>query len=318
MALENLLHPTNIKIDKYAKNAIKFSFEALERGVGYTLGFALKQTMLYSIAGACVTSVKINDGKVTSLEDVIPCDETVADIILNVKSLPVTLADGVDSGTIIFELLSSEEEVFSEKAKLSEGLTITEEVFICKYNGDKKLKIEAKVEKGVGFRPVQDNFKDGEFLLDGTFSPVAFCDFEIKDARVGRRTDLDKLELNIKTNGNVSCEEALRLAATKIQNQLRNIVDVEEINKGIFVEDPTKDINPLLLKHVDELNLTARSYNCLKAVNIRLIGDLVQKTENELLKAPNFGKKSLTEIKNKLSELGLFLGTAIDNCPEDL
>ncbi|NDU05278.1 DNA-directed RNA polymerase subunit alpha, partial [Francisella tularensis subsp. holarctica] len=290
---------------------------ALERGVGYTLGFALKQTMLYSIAGACVTSIKINDGKVTSLEDVIPCDETVADIILNVKSLSVTLAEDVETGTITFELSGSEEEIFSEEAKLSEGLAITEEVFICSYNGGKKLKIEAKVEKGVGFRPAQDNFKDCEFLLDATFSPVVFCDFEIKDARVGRRTDLDKLELNIKTNGNVNCEEALRLAATKIQNQLRNIVDIEEINKGIFVEDP-KDINPILLKHVEELNLTARSSNCLKAVNIRLIGELVQKTENELLKAPNFGKKSLTEIKDKLSELGLSLGTLIENWPQDL
>ncbi|AEI35813.1 DNA-directed RNA polymerase subunit alpha [Francisella salina] len=318
MALENLLHPTNIKIDEYAKNATKFSFEAIERGVGYTLGYALKQTMLYSIYGACVTSVKINDGKITSLEDVIPCDETVADIILNVKALPVTLADDIESGTITFELSGSGEEVFSEEAKLSEGLTITEEVFICSYNGGKKLKIEAKVEKGVGYRQAEENFKDGEFLLDATFSPVSFCEYEIKDARVGRRTDLDKLELNIKTNGNINCEEALRLAATKIQNQLRNIVDVEEINKGIFVEDPTKDINPVLLKHVEELNLTARSSNCLKAVNIRLIGELVQKTENELLKAPNFGKKSLTEIKDKLSELGLSLGTMIDNWPEDL
>lgn len=180
MALENLLHPTNIKIDEYAKNATKFSFEALERGVGYTLGFALKQTMLYSIAGACVTSIKINDGKVTSLEDVIPCDETVADIILNVKSLSVTLAEDVETGTITFELSGSEEEIFSEEAKLSEGLAITEEVFICSYNGGKKLKIEAKVEKGVGFRPAQDNFKDGEFLLDATFSPVVFVILRLK------------------------------------------------------------------------------------------------------------------------------------------
>nr|WIW78581.1 DNA-directed RNA polymerase alpha subunit [Francisella halioticida] len=318
MALENLLHPTNIKIDDYAKNATKFSFEALERGVGYTLGYALKQTMLYSVGGACVTSIKINDGKIASLEDVISCDETVADIILNVKALPVTLADSVETGKIIFELSGSEEEIFSEEAKLSEGLKITEEVFICSYNGGRRLKIEAKVEKGIGYRQASENFKDGEFLLDATFSPVTFCDFEVKDARVGRRTDLDKLNFNIKTNGNITCEEALRLSATTIQNQLKNIVDVEEINQGIFVEDPTKDIDPVLLKHVEELNLTARSSNCLKAVNIRHIGELVQKTENELLKAPNFGKKSLTEIKQKLSELGLSLGTAIDNWPEDI
>ena len=217
MALENLLHPTNIKIDNYAKNATKFSFEALERGVGYTLGYALKQTMLYSVGGACITSIKINDGKITSLEDVIPCDETVADIILNVKALPVTLANNVETGKIIFELSGSEEEVFSEEAKLSGGLKITEEVFICSYNGGRKLKIEAKVEKGVGYRQTVENFKDGEFLLDATFSPVTFCDFEVKDARVGRRTDLDKLNFNIKTNGNITCEEALRLAATRFK-----------------------------------------------------------------------------------------------------
>jgi len=318
MALENLLHPTNIKIDDYATNATKFSFEALERGVGYTLGFALKQTMLFSIDGACVTSIKINDGKITSLEDLIPCDETVADIILNVKALPVSLEEGVESGTITFELSGTAEEIFSEEAKLSEGLTVNEEIFVCSYNGSKKLKIEAKVEKGVGYRESAENYKDGEFLLDAAFSPINFCEFEVRDARVGRRTDLDRLDFDIKTNGNITSEEALRFAATKIQNQLKNIVDVEEINQGVFVEDPTKDIDPLLLKHVEELNLTARSSNCLKAVNIRHIGELVQKTENELLRAPNFGKKSLTEIKDKLSELGLSLGTSIDNWPEDL
>lgn len=318
MALDNLLHPTNIKIDDYATNSTKFSFEALERGVGYTLGFALKQTMLYSINGACVTSIKINDGKNSSLEDIVPCEETVADIILNIKDLAVSLEDGIESGSLVFELSGEAEEIFSEEAKLSEGLSINEEVFICSYTGSKKLKIQATVEKGIGYRETTENFKDGEFLLDAAFSPISFCEFEVRDARVGRRTDLDRLDFNIKTNGNTTPEEALRLAATKIQNQLTNIVNVEEINQGIFVEDPTKDIDPDLLKHVEELNLTARSSNCLKAVNIRFIGELVQKTESELLRAPNFGKKSLTEIKDKLTELNLSLGTMIDNWPEDL
>ncbi|KEI34720.1 DNA-directed RNA polymerase alpha subunit [Francisella sp. W12-1067] len=318
MAIENLLHPTNIKINDYGKNATKFSFEALDRGAGYTLGFALKQTMLYSIGGACITSIKINDGKVTSLEDIIPCEETVADIILNVKALAVTLADNVDTGTIVFDLSGSAEEIFSQEAKLSAGLAINEDVFICSYIGGKKLKIEAKVEKGVGYRPALESFKDGEFLLDATFSPVTFCEFEVKNARVGRRTDLDSLGFDIKTNGNITSQDALRLAAAKIQSQLVNVVNVDEINQGVFVEDPTKNIDPLLLKHVEELNLTARSSNCLKAVNIRYIGELVQKTETELLKAPNFGKKSLNEIKDKLVELDLSLGTIINNWPEGL
>ena len=317
MALEKLLHPTNIKIDNHGKNATKFSFEALERGVGYTLGFALKQTMLNSVSGACVTSVKINDGKITTLEDIISSEETVADIILNVKEIAVTLSEEVDTGTITFNLSGSAEEIFSEEAKLSEGLTIGEDVFICSYLGSKKLKIEATVEKGVGFVSAPENFKDGAFMIDSAFSPVTFCEFEVKDARVGRRTDLDKLNFEIKTNGNISCEEALRQAATKIQNQLRNIVDVDDINQGIFVEDAAKDIDPVLLKHVEELNLTARSSNCLKAVEIKLIGELVQKTENELLKAPNFGKKSLNEIKDILSEIDLSLGMVLDYWPED-
>ena len=317
MAIENLLHPTNIKIDEYAKNSTKFSFEALERGFGYTLGYALKHTMLYSLGGACVTSIKINDGKISSLEDVVPCDETVADIILNIKALAVSLEDDVDSGTITFDLNGSEEEVFSEDAELTDGLKVNEDIFVCSYNGGKKLKIVAKVEKGVGYRQEQENFKDGEFVLDAGFSPISFCDFEVKDARVGRRTDLDRLDFVIKTNGNVTCQEALRLSALKIQSQLDGVVDVEEINKDIFVDETTKDIDPVLLKDVEELSLTARSSNCLKTININNIGELVRKTENDLLKAPNFGKKSLNEIKEKLSELGLSLGTIIDNWPSD-
>ncbi|GAB4225000.1 MAG: DNA-directed RNA polymerase subunit alpha [Francisella sp.] len=312
MELETLLYPTNIKINKYAKNSAKFSFEALERGFGYTLGYALKHTMLFSIDGACVTSIKINNDKVTSIEDTIPCDETVADIILNVKQIPVKLDEGVDSGVIVFDLSGQEETISSSKAKLSKGLTITDEVFICHYKGGKKLKIEAKVEKGIGYRPAEYNFKDDEFVLDASFSPVYFCEYEIKNARVGRRTDLDKLEFDIKTNGNISCEEAIRIAAKKIQNQLVNIVNVEEINKRNFTEDDN-DIDPNLLKSIDELKVTARSLNCLKSLNIKSIGDLVQNTEQDLLKAPNFGKKSLIEIKEKLSEMGLSLKSKSSN-----
>ncbi|APC97398.1 DNA-directed RNA polymerase subunit alpha [Francisella frigiditurris] len=318
MVLENLLHPTNIVIDSYQENATKFSFEALERGFGYTLGYALKQTMLYASEGACITAIKINDGKVTSYEDAIPCEECVADIILNLKALAVTLND-VDSGTISFSINGDEREVLSGEAETSEGVELlNKELFVCNYLGSKKLSIVAKVEKGTGYKATEENFKDGEFLLDGTFSPVVFCDFDVTDARVGRRTDLDRLHLDVKTNGVVSPEEAVRQAATKIQNQLSGVVDVENINQSIFVEDPTKDLDPMLLKHVEELSLTARSSNCLKAVNIRFIGELVQKTETELLKAPNFGKKSLNEIKDKLTELGLSLGTSIDNWPENL
>jgi DNA-directed RNA polymerase subunit alpha len=315
--LESLLHPTNIKIEDYDKNATNFYFEALERGFGYTLGYALKQTILFSTEGSCVTSIKINDGKVTSFEDAIPCEESVADIILNLKSLPVNLS-GVDKGTIVLNLSGTAEEIFTNLAKVSEGVEITEDTFVCSYTGSKKLKIEATVEKGIGYRATDDNFKDGSFILDGAFSPIGFCEFNVSDARVGKRTDLDRLNLDIKTNGTITPEDALRGAAIKIQNSLRNIVNVEEINSSVFVEDPRKDLDPLLLKHVEDLNLTARSSNCLKAVDIRFIGELVQMTENELLKAPNFGKKSLTEIREKLTELELALGTKIDNWPEDL
>ena len=315
--LESLLHPTNIQIEDYDTNSTNFNYEALERGFGYTLGYALKQTILFSTEGSCVTSIKINDGKITSFEDAIPCEESVADIILNLKSLPVSLTDA-DSGTIVLNLSGSAEEIFTNVAKVSEGVEILEDTFVCSYAGSKKLKIEATVQKGIGYQATESNFVDGAFTLDGAFSPIGFCEFDVSDARVGNRTDLDRLNLNVKTNGTISPEDAVRAAASKLQNSLKNIVNVEEINGSVFVEDPRKDIDPMLLKHVEELNLTARSSNCLKAVDIKFIGELVQMTENELLKAPNFGKKSLTEIREKLTELELTLGTSIDNWPEDL
>ena len=320
MSKEELLRPnniSNIKVENYNQYSAKFCFEALERGVGHTLGFALRQTMLYSIVGSCITSIKINDGKIKSLEDIIPCQENIINVILNIKQLSVSLPDKINSGKITFNIFGSEEKIMSNKGILSEGVKITKDQLICYYNGTSNLKIEAKVDKGIGYIASTCNIKDDTFFVDSHFSPVIFCNFEVKGARVGRRTDLDKLILDIKTNGSISCEQALKLAATKIQNQFKNIINVEEINKKVFLHNPIKDVDPILLKHCEELNLTARSSNCLQSVNIKYIGDLIQKTENDLLKAPNFGKKSLIEIKDKLAELGLSLGTPVDNWPNE-
>ena len=320
MALENLLHPSNIEIknDKYQKNLSEISIEALERGFGYTLGFALKQTMLYTLEGTAITSIKFNDGKITSYEDIIPCEESVADIILNLRSLAVKLEDGVESGTISFILSGEENDIFSENAELSDGLSVEENIFICNYIGGKKLKIEATVETGKGYKVSEKSFDEDKFLFDIHFSPVSLCEYKVLDARIGKKTDLDKLILNIKTKDGVTPEEAVRLTASKIQNQLSNIIDIEQINEQLSVEDITSKMDPILLKDVEELNLTARSSNCLKAENIKLIGQLVQRHESELLKAPNFGKKSLKEIKEKLTELELSLGMVIPNWTDEL
>ena len=320
MALENLLHPSNIEIknDEYQKNLSEISIEALERGFGYTLGFAIKQAMLYTLEGSAITSIKFNDGKITSYEDIIPCEESVADIILNLRSLAVKLEEGVESGTISFVLSGEENEVFSEDAQLSNGLSVEENVFICNYIGGRRLKIEATIETGKGYQVSNKNFDEDKFLFDIPFSPVLLCEYKVLDARIGKRTDLDKLIFNIKTKDGITPEEAVRLTASKIQKQLSNIVNIEQINDKFSIEDTTCKIDPILLKDVEELNLTARSSNCLKAENIKLIGELVQRHESELLKAPNFGKKSLTEIKEKLTELELSLGMIISNWNEQI
>ncbi|WP_119343351.1 DNA-directed RNA polymerase subunit alpha [Facilibium subflavum] len=317
MALEHLLHPTNINLQDKDKNNAKIVLEPLERGFGYTLGFALKQIMLQSLSGASLTKVKINEG-IDNYETKIACIETISELILNLQAIEFKLADDVAKGTVSIKLSGKAREVYAADLTVSEGVEIlTPEVFICQYEGKEKLDIEAVVALGVGYQPAEKIFEDAYFLLDASFSPVVSFSYNVENARVAQKTDLDKLILNVQTDGSLSPSEALAVAARNIQSQMSEIVDEEQLAERMQVEEEPQ-IDPFLLKTVEELDLTVRSANCLKSENIRYIGELVQRSESELMKTPNFGKKSLTEIKEKLGSYGYSLGTFVESWPQDL
>ncbi len=317
MALEHLLHPTNINCqDKNNKNS-KIILEPLERGFGYTLGFALKQIMLQGLSGSALAKVKINNG-VDDETAKLACHESLPELLLNLQAVEFKLDEGVTEGSLSIELSGKSGEVYAGDLTVSEGVEVLNpEVFICAYEGKEKLSIDALIESGSGYRATEKTFDDGYFLLDASFSPVVSFNYNVENARVAQKTDLDKLVLDVQTDGSLSPSEALSQAAQKIQTQMSEIVDEDELAERMHVEEEPQ-IDPFLLKTVEELDLTVRSANCLKSENLRYIGELVQKTESELMKTPNFGKKSLTEIKEKLSSYGYSLGTIVDDWPKDL
>lgn len=318
MQLQHLLQPENIITKEENDQHAKIILEPLERGFGYTLGFVLKQIMLTALPGVAATKVKINGGKCTSDADVIAAQESIAELLLNIQSMRFDLASEVNVGTVSFSFSGKAKSVNSDEAEFSDGVTlISQPAHFCHYLGKEKLTIEFEVERGLGYRPVNAVFQDGYFMLDASFSPVMDFEYSVENARVGQRTDLDKLILKVETDGSVAPTQALSIAAQKIQSQLKHIVDIEAIEERMSVQEAPQ-IDSYLLRSVEELDLTVRSANCLKSENIRYIGELVRKTESELLKTPNFGKKSLNEIKEKLSEAGYSLGTVVDNWPENI
>lgn len=316
MALENLLHPTTINnLEKNNKEA-KIVLEPLERGFGYTLGFSLKQILANVLAGAALTKVKFNDGNHASVK--LPVSETLEEVLLNLQAIEFKLSPEHKAGTVSIKLSGKAKEIYAADLVVSEGLEIlNSDVYLCYYEGKDKLSIDGGVNLGVGYVAVEQNFVDGWFLLDASYSPIVSCKYNVENARVAQNTDLDKLILEIKTDGSLTPSEALSLAAQKIQTQMSNVVDVDELAERLYVEEEPQ-IDPFLLKTVEELDLTVRSANCLKSENIRYIGELVQLTESELMKTPNFGRKSLNEIKEKISSYDYSLGTIIDDWPKEL
>ncbi|WP_119327830.1 DNA-directed RNA polymerase subunit alpha [Cysteiniphilum halobium] len=316
MALEHLLHPTTVNnLEKNDKEA-KIILEPLERGFGYTLGFSLKQILANALSGAALTRVKFNDGDDLSVK--LPTTETVEEILLNLQAIEFKLSPEHKTAEIAIKLSGKAKEIYAADLTVSEGLEILNpDVYICHYEGKEKLSIDGHIDLGVGYIAAEQNFADGWFMLDASYSPIVSCSYNVENARVAQKTDLDKLILEIKTDGSLTPSEALSLAAQKIQTQMSNIVDEDELAERLYVEEEPQ-IDPFLLKTVEELDLTVRSANCLKSENIRYIGELVQRTESELMKTPNFGRKSLNEIKEKLSSYGYSLGTIVDDWPKEL
>ncbi len=318
-SVNEFLTPRVIEVDQLGPTRAKVTLEPLERGFGHTLGNALRRILLSSMPGCAVTSAEI-DGVLHEYSAMEGVQEDVIEILLNLKGIAVVM-HAKDEATLS---LSKKGPcvVTAGDIQVDHGVEIKNpDHVIAHLNNRGQLNMKLVVARGRGYVPAdaRESAEDetravGRLQLDATFSPVVRVSYVVESARVEQRTDLDKLVLDLETNGTLDPEEAIRRAATILQQQLAVFVDLEG-EKAVEVEQRQDEIDPILLRPVDDLELTVRSANCLKAENIYYIGDLVQRTEVELLKTPNLGKKSLTEIKDVLASRGLSLGLRLDNWP---
>lgn len=316
---QELLTPRNIEVQDIDRNNAKVVLQPLERGFGHTLGNALRRILLSSMGGAAVTEVEI-DGVLHEYSTMEGVQEDVIEILLNLKNLSIKTPDNASH---ILELSKQGPgPVTAGDIKAVNDIEIVNpELIIANLSENASINMKIKVETGLGYQAADQRESDddesrsiGTLALDASYSPVRKVSYNVENARLEQRTDLDKLIIDIETDGSIDPEEAIKRAATILQQQLAVFVDIE---KEAFVEpEEVKDeIDPVLLRPVDDLELTVRSANCLKAENIYYIGDLVLRTEVELLKTPNLGKKSLTEIKDVLASKGLSLGMRLENWP---
>jgi DNA-directed RNA polymerase subunit alpha len=320
----DLLKPRVVEVNAINANNARITIEPMERGFGHTMGNALRRVLLSSIPGCAVTEVEIEGAlhEYATLEGV---QEDIIDILLNLKNLAVILHSN-DEATLTLNKSEAGPVLASDITLTHDVEIVNPDLVIANLTQSGKLSMTLKVEKGRGYQPAsvrQQSDEDrqmGLMLLDASFSPVSKVAYKVESARVEQRTNLDKLIVDIESDGTVDPEEAIRFAARVLQYHLTVFAeldsDIPEVNEPA---DQKELIDPKLLRPVDDLELTVRSANCLKAENIFYIGDLIQRTEVELLKTPNLGKKSLTEIKDVLASRGLSLGMRLENWPpEDL
>jgi DNA-directed RNA polymerase subunit alpha len=312
------LKPRVVDVEVINPLRARVTLEPMERGFGFTLGNALRRVLLSSIPGYAITEVKI-DGVVHEYSTIDGVQEDVVDILLNLKGVALKL--------------NSKNETVLKLTKSGEGLVTAAdfetghdaEIFnpdhvIAHLTKGGKLSMEVKIEMGRGYQPVPVRQKPDEdkalgfIMIDASFSPINKVSYHVESARVEQRTDLDKLIMDVETNGVIEPEQAIRDAARILIGQLSVFADLEGAPTEVEVKQAPQ-VDPILLRPVDDLELTVRSANCLKAENIYYIGDLIQRTENELLKAPNLGRKSLNEIKDVLASKGLTLGMKLENWP---
>ena len=319
MTLKHLLHPTNINCQDQGPNQLRVTLEPLERGFGYTLGFIIQEFMLKGLTGYALTKVKINNAIISKYETELPCIESITEILLNLQGLKFKFTDeSIEEGTIMLSVLGKNRKISGCDIIPSEGIQIINpETPIFHYKGKKRLTLQGNIEKGIGYKASKSDFDSGYFMFDASFSPVISCNYNVENARVGQNTDLDKLIIELTTDGSISPIDALSITALKIQQPISAMINEKEIAARVPIEEPAK-IDPFLLKPVEELDLTVRSANCLKSEKLSYIGELIQKTESELMKTPNFGRKSLLEIKEKLASYNYSLGTAVENWPKIL
>ncbi len=312
-----LLKPRIIDVQSVSPVEAKVVMEPFERGFGHTLGNALRRILLSSMDGYAPTQVAI-DGVLHEYSTIDGVEEDVVDILLNLKGVVFKLHNRAEV------MLSLKKEgpgiIRAGDIEVSHDVEIINpEHVIAHLQPGGKLAMELKVEKGRGYVPgnlrnLGDAKTIGQLVLDASFSPIKRVSYSVESARVEQRTDLDKLIVEIETNGVIQPEEAIRAAARILMSQLEVFADLEGTAPAVEAAKPAQ-VDPILLRPVDDLELTVRSANCLKAENIYYIGDLIQRTENELLKTPNLGRKSLNEIKEVLASRGLTLGMKLENWP---
>ena len=318
-SVNEFLTPRVIKVDEKSQTRALVTLEPLERGFGHTLGNALRRILLSSMPGCAVTEVEI-DGVLHEYSAIEGVQEDVIEILLNLKGVALVM-NGKDEAELTLTA-SGAGVVTAGDIQTDHDIEIRNpEHVICTVTGEQPLMIRVVAQRGRGYSPA-DSRADGDeetrsigrLQLDASFSPVRRVSYVVDSARVEQRTDLHKLVIDLETNGTIDPEEAIRRAATILQQQLAVFVDLEGQTQAAAAE-AADEVDPILLRPVDDLELTVRSANCLKAENIYYIGDLVQRTEVELLKTPNLGKKSLTEIKDVLASRGLSLGMRLENWP---
>ncbi len=314
-----LLTPRSIDITEFDSTHAKVVLEPLERGFGHTLGNALRRILLSSMPGCAIVEAEI-EGVLHEYSAIEGVQEDVIEILLNLKNVAIVM-HGKDEAQLT---LSKRGEGVVTAGDIQTDASVeikNPDLVICHVTGNVELVIHLRIHRGRGYEPADIRRSDedetraiGKLPLDASFSPVRRVSYVVENARVEQRTDLDKLVLELETNGSIDPEEAIRRAATILQQQLAVFVDLEN-DKQAEPEKREDEIDPILLRPVDDLELTVRSANCLKAESIYYIGDLIQRTEVELLKTPNLGKKSLTEIKDVLASRGLSLGLRLENWP---
>ena len=316
-----LIKPKRIEIDQdsYANTYGKFVCEPLERGFGITIGNALRRTLLSSLQGTAIVSVKF-DGVLHEFSTVPGVFEDVTDIILNLKETKLKIIDAEEA--VVHLSKEGEGEVKAGDID-THGLVevLNPDQHIATMNKESKLNIEIVVRTGKGYVPSEKNkMKDqpiGVIPMDALFSPIEKVNYVVTNARVGQITDYDKLTMEVWTDGTVLPEDAVAFAAKILKDQMNPFINFEEEPEPVEEEEEEKEeqFNENLFRPVSELELSVRSANCLKNAHIRYIGELVQRTETEMLKTKNFGRKSLNEIKSILEDMGLSFGLKLDNFP---
>ena len=319
----NLLKPKAIQVEQLGHNRAKVTLEPFERGYGHTLGNALRRVLLSSMVGYAVTDVTIA-GVLHEYSSIDGVQEDVVNILLNLKGVVFKLHNR-DEVTLSLRKEGEGQVTAADIQTPHDVEIINPEHVIANLSQGGKIDIQLKVEKGRGYVPGsmrrhadEVNKSIGRIVLDASFSPVKRVSYSVENARVEQRTDLDRLVVEIETNGAINAEDAVRSSAKILVEQLAVFAQLEGNELAAFDSPAPRSaqrFDPILLRPVDELELTVRSANCLKAENIFYIGDLIQRSENELLKTPNLGRKSLNEIKEVLASRGLTLGMKLESWP---